>query len=842
MNLQEKASELSARIKELSRDEKWRAESALPDGCYFLDKDTVVCFPRGNGDARYPYSADGFNLWAYSSGYITINESTFYAVLPADDGKEPYLNFYAGKPVGGGSFVPVSLLGIARSPSEGEVQRYTVYTPQAVYYLTETPFARFCVRIFTASDKRVCFSVSAENLSEGILDTYLSAYFNCFLMHAPCENPETKWFKQCKTAEGGFVFFSVEDLSRTQHLKNYGILSRSVSGGGVYTLTSTTSRTDYTGGKNNYLAAAVPLFSGAFGQCKQATKFTDTAVAGDMLRLSLQKGEAVRADYVLTVFVDAGEAVPACKETGSEEVDRLLEELIVRDGEKQQSEGMLRIRFSESENTRLKAPVFEKFLGFVMRQVEFAALSKNSGVSLLGVRDVFQQLEAALMWNPKDCRAKIVEALNFIGEDGRPPRQYSMPPAAGALPAMDLRKFIDQGVWIINTIYRYLSYTGDFSILDEVCGYYKLTDRVDFSDRRDTVLDHLTAICRYLIGNIDEETGCLRVLYGDWNDALDGMGVSLDGSQPFGSGVSVMASLQLYANLKEMKEIFAAVGVRDMLGLDEAAERLKKGLQTWAIEEKGGKRRILHGWGDKRSYLVGSSCDSDGKDRVGLTGNAFWVLGGAYEWDKSIGGDILNAYARLDSKYGLKTFEPYFAPDAPGVGRIVNLPKGTAENSATYVHATLFGVWSLFKMGECRKAWERLEKVLPVTHEHISTTQFVMSNSYSYNEEFGMDGESMSDWYTGSANVLVKVIVREVFGMDARLDGLHVHPCAYMPYREASIKMRVRGAVVRLKYRNEGKGKRRISVKAAGRYEMNGEEVFFPAKELRGETEIFVED
>lgn len=281
MNLQEKASELSARIKELSKDEKRRAESALPDGCYFLDKDTVVCFPRGNGDARYPYSADGFNLWAYSSGYITINESTFYAVLPADDGKEPYLNFYAGKPVGGGSFVPVSLLGIARSPSEGEVQRYTVYTPQAVYYLTETPFARFCVRIFTASDKRVCFSVSAENLSEGILDTYLSAYFNCFLMHAPCENPETKWFKQCKTAEGGFVFFSVEDLSRTQHLKNYGILSRSVSGGGVYTLTSTTSRTDYTGGKNNYLAAAVPLFSGAFGQCRQATKFTDTAVAGD---------------------------------------------------------------------------------------------------------------------------------------------------------------------------------------------------------------------------------------------------------------------------------------------------------------------------------------------------------------------------------------------------------------------------------------------------------------------------------------------------------------------------------------------------------------------------------
>lgn len=68
------------------------------------------------------------------------------------------------------------------------------------------------------------------------------------------------------------------------------------------------------------------------------------------------------------------------------------------DREKKNSPLMLEMRFENSELPALSAATLEKFVGFVVRQVEFAALSKNSGVSLLGVRDVFQQLEAALMW------------------------------------------------------------------------------------------------------------------------------------------------------------------------------------------------------------------------------------------------------------------------------------------------------------------------------------------------------------------------------------------------------------------------------------------------------------
>ena len=41
---------------------------------------------------------------------------------------------------------------------------------------------------------------------------------------------------------------------------------------------------------------------------------------------------------------------------------------------------------------------------------------------------------------------------------------------------MDLRPFIDQGVWVISTIVTYLKLNGDFGFLGEVCGYYEIVD------------------------------------------------------------------------------------------------------------------------------------------------------------------------------------------------------------------------------------------------------------------------------------------------------------------------------------------------------------------------------
>jgi cellobiose phosphorylase len=250
-----------------------------------------------------------------------------------------------------------------------------------------------------------------------------------------------------------------------------------------------------------------------------------------------------------------------------------------------------------------------------------------------------------------------------------------------------------------------------------------------------------------------------------------------------------------------------------ILEFEKSKERIRQGLQKHAIvENKLGERKVVHGWGDNIRFKIGSYCDNDGISRDGVTTNAFWGLCGALDWDNTLKKDILAAYDRLDSKYGLKTFEPYFAEDNKDVRRIIRLPKGTAENGATYIHATLFGILSLFEMGESERAWEQIYKILPLTHDKISTSPFIMSNSYVYDEERGYDGESMSDWFTGSGCVLIKILVWEVFGILPTLDGLTVRPTNYFPTDSASIKLNVKGCKVSISYEKSNANKREFIV------------------------------
>ena len=307
-----------------------------------------------------------------------------------------------------------------------------------------------------------------------------------------------------------------------------------------------------------------------------------------------------------------------CLALGGIDVEKLLEVKRRQILKKDRDQEMLKIHFENWNSHKINTNVLNRFLEYVIYQTEYCGLAKNSGALFLGVRDVMQQIEAALIWNPKACRAKILEVLSFIDPSGNPPRQYSIPPK-GTNPRMDLRDFIDQGVWIITTLYAYLAYTQDYQILDEVIGYYERKEGgyAVLSTRRDSVLQHLIQVMNYLITHIDPTTKCLRAMYGDWNDALDGLGISSDKGQKYGDGVSVMASLQLFANLKEMIEILTKIQKHTEL-IDiysNIRNELREGLNKYAIVEKDGHKKVIHGWGEHRSYLVGSFSDVDGKSR-----------------------------------------------------------------------------------------------------------------------------------------------------------------------------------------------------------------------------------
>ena len=781
MTLRQKIESILSQIQELEAHPS--PDKKLPQNTFYLGERDIVCYPRENGESRYPYDADGLVVWARSSGYIEACESTFNIFQTVHFSEDPSVNFFAGIPMDSGDYYPISLLGASRQLFEPlAVNRYVVYSPRCAYYITDTEQVTFAVRLHTDKKKHIHFALTAINKTQNKIPFYLASYHYAILKF---EETEAFWDRMNK--------FGSRLLRTSEHC----LLINTCSDGGTITdVYYTMAKSDFLGYRGRGLTNAEALRTGHFQKQAREATTTEIPAACDMIHMELDNMKITFADW--------------------------------------------------NGKTDLHPAVLNRFIRNVQKQTSFCALGKNYAGPHIGIRDVFQQLEGSLIWQPALSREKIVVALNYILEDGRPPRQFSVPATPDTLPDMDMREYIDQGVWIISTIYTYLSYTDDYSILDEICSYYVAHPDHNYvmqkSDIQDTVLEHLLRIMDFLAGNLDREygTNCLRALYGDWNDALDGLGKTKDSGKKYGSGVTVMATLQFYQNLQEMTKILTKIGKYTEKISEYAAysHGIEEGLKKYGIDvNDAGQRRIIHGWGDKISYKLGSWKDVDGKSRRSITSNAFWAITGMTQKDPSMKAVIMDTLDAMDSKYGLKTFDVPFPYALPEAGRISYITPGTYENSCAYVHASMFGIMALFCLGESEKAWMQMEKSMVITHDNCTMTTFAMPNSYCENPDYEIDGGSMGDWYTGSGAVLVKEMIKYGFGIAPTLDGLTIQTPAVMPCKAAKIEISVKGRPLTLSYRNEERGTRTFTINketAEGVFDslMQTQKLFIPTKKL----------
>lgn len=827
-----------SRIRKLVGDARAGKTPKLPASARFLADGRVLCEPRKRGVSRYPYGRDGFNFWVYSSGIMHANNGLFYLFLPPSEGKESAIAFYAGvRNKNQQRFRPVSLLPTPHigDSADADIDRFCVLGHDAAYFLTSAGALSAGIRVFVEqsanASPRIYFSVLLTNRHDQDREVYLSSFMNPFARHQFAETYEDRWFRKSKVCGPPrarmfsredeiclppFLLSVNEDRNRTQSTTNFVLIRRTTSmntsAGDAHPVELIseicTSRVGYTGCVTRDLSNPHFLTSGQFDHASNITAFSEMAVAADLGRVTLPAGASLRADYLLQTCSDEPTVqADAATPISSAQIDRAW--LKMRRSAQAPPDGV-KLASWQSDGP-IDDKTFNHFYEYVRKQVEICATTNGymhpSPNSLIGVRDVMQAVEALLYDQPETARCKLLETLSFVLPDGRCPRQYSLP-ANGKPGRADLREFIDQGAWVIATVHTYVRVTGNREILDAKVGYHQtcegLSDSLTPAQEIDAVWQHLVRIMGYMDRHRDHATQLLRAMYGDWNDALDGLGTTTTPNQRFGTGVSVMASLQLYQNCTHMIELLKLhdpslheVRIREY----EALRRtLRNALLDHAVVRRNGQSRILHGWGDRREYVVGGFEDCDGESRDGLTSNAFWVISGMLESEPSLHGDILSAMLRLDSKYGLKTFEPGFGPTAPGVGRIPKLPMGTAENGAVYVHATLFGAHALFQMGQPRLAWEQIEKVLPIAphQKGLTHSPFVMPNSYALNRELNLDGQNMNDWQTGSSNVLIKILIRCICGFEPGFDSLRIAPASWIPFKRIEFEATAHGRRVRL--------------------------------------------
>ena len=793
-------------VKNLKKDKS----NALPNSSYFLNYDSIVCSPNSYGDSRYPYDNDGLVLFAHSDGYIDCVQSLTNIFRPVHGGLEQNsLALYGGEP-NGDSFTPISITGAEAQLEEKILERYTVFTPACAYYITETEKAIFAARVYVDGDKNIRVSIGAVNKAEN-RKIYLCAYMEPTLSDKMYDGIFFRMPRFAEQFENGNYILN----ARQANSMNYMNINLETNGV-VIKRYSSVAKNSFMGKRGGTLVNATALKKGKFLHEVKRLNTVDWTVACDMIHFEFPENAFVSMDYMLKLTTDKAVAMANIDTAvNSEKADIELEKAQIREREKFTT----KIEFmGDWKGDKLHSNTVNSFLRCVEKQTSFCALSKNFVGRFLGVRDVFQQLESALIWQPNECRAQIVRVMDYILEDGRAPRAVSFP-VGDEVPELLLRPHIDQGFWIIATLHTYLSYTDDYSILDEICGYFKAEKTlgpVDFSDIKDSILCHLIKITDFLLSNVDEKTGCEKILFGDWNDALSGLGKTDDKDKEFGDGCSIMATFQMYLALCQMIDIIQKT-TKDALLLERynkyKAKIVKGVLENAIVENEQGFKRVIHGWGDKQSYYVGTFNDFDGKSRISVVSNAFAANSGMIYEFPEIKHDIAKNILQTDTKFGLLTFDEAFEPDTePFVGNIAKTTIGTYENGCTYVHAGIFGIMALFLMGYAKDSWRILEKTMVISHENVTLSSFVMPNSYCQDDYYGFNGESMGDWYTGSGTALIKEVIRYAFGIEPTISTLKIVPANYFPTDKAKIEFNVVGKRVCVNYSNNNNGKRQIII------------------------------
>ena len=773
----------------------------IPGNVFFMKDGNVLCMKRQKGESRFPYASDGYILWAHSTGHVHAKSGIFNVFKPVYDSNNINVEFIAGIKSSDGEYFPVSLTGAAKQLYEPyNVKRYLVYTLSAAYYITETDIADFVVRASISETQELQFSVGCREKNNLSAEIYILSYFDPFLKNGESDNMWEYRTRKCKyNGDGKFIAF------RTGRKPKLGI-KRTISGISAFSSEATTIRAGILGTERGILSASPVLKTGGF---IKDVLLSGGAIASEIVKFRIDK--SMRIDYVLPLDM-RGDKIEEMLESpvSAHTIDEEIEKTEINERTKF---NRLNIVFEEVKDSNDFA--INQFLKKVQKQVDNCATGRYYVDDLMGIRDVYQQLEQALIWNPEQSRKQMLSALGFILKNGRAPRQYSLPLNDGDNPKMDWREFIDQGNWIISCFYSYLAWTGDYSILDEKVGYAEIIGEKTFcrNEKKDSALVHLLKITEYLIGNLDTQDGtdCLRILFGDWNDSINGLGQTKDEGKEFGTGVSVMASLHLYQNLSEMSQILEKIGNHndDVRRYKTIREKLKNGIIKNAIKTSGsGQKRIVHGWGDHGSYQIGSFCDSDGASRISFAPYAFWATSGLIEETPELKNLLINNILALRSKYGILTLTPAFTPTSPGVGKIATIPKGTAENECVYVHASMFSVLALFRLGQAATAWEEFYKVLPISNPQMTKTPFVMSNSYLDNPELGYFGQSPIDWYTGSGTVCLKNVIRGLMGIIPDLNGILIQTSNKMPCKTLTATCVIKGKNFRFEYKNTGKGKR----------------------------------
>lgn len=316
----------------------------------------------------------------------------------------------------------------------------------------------------------------------------------------------------------------------------------------------------------------------------------------------------------------------------------------------------------------------------------------------------------------------------------------------------------DDFLWLPFAIISYIEETGDFSILDEKARY------VD-SETKEDLFEHIKkAIFRSK--ELTSPRGVPLMGDHDWNDGLSAVGHDLKGE-------SFWVSEFLYYILDRLDEICKYKNDDEFLSfVHKHKEMIKEAFNEFGWDGE----YFLQAINDEGS-LIGSKTSKEGK--VFLNPQIWSVIADITSEDRKK--EAMKAVDKyLFKDYGCVLLYPAYENPNSEIGYITRYAPGLRENGGVYTHAATWASWAYALRGENDKAYEAYIRINPAYRSNdidvYKCEPYVTCGNSDgpISPYYSKGGWS---WYSGSAQWMHNVAIKQILGVRGTFKGLEISPC-----------------------------------------------------------------
>ena len=406
-----------------------------------------------------------------------------------------------------------------------------------------------------------------------------------------------------------------------------------------------------------------------------------------------------------------------------------------------------------------------------------------SALDKVGYRDILQYCMGSVDFQPVYVRAAVAHTLKYQFPSGLGVRQYEKFKGGGH----DMRLYYDLALWIPDTLATYVKETGDRAYLDEQVPFLDEKTLQPSETDKGSVYEH----AKRAVTMVWEHTGyhgLCKIGYGDWNDALSGIGGE--------KGVSVWLSCACVYAAKIMAALAEYMGKGDDVKLfTEIAKTM-----TGRINE--------HAW-DGQWYIyainaqgepIGSSKSPEGK--IHLNVNTWALFAGIAAAVPGREAQVWKGIEQLATPLGHILLKPsYTLPSRPSVGRIADMMPGMFENGSVYTHGEAFYLYALVTSGKSDQWLKELYYTLPSNLvPDISSGPPQQQSNFSVGPDHVAWGCNLFSNFTGSVGWYRRTIER-IVGVVPEYAGLRIAPMPPASWKAYQVKKTFRGCQLFIDFR-----------------------------------------